>query len=39
MTEWRECKLKELADFNPDSLTAKSKLQFINYLDTVFLAS
>jgi len=34
MTEWRECKLKELADFNPDSLTAKSKLQFINYLDT-----
>lgn len=34
MTEWKECKLKELADFNPDSLTAKSKLQFINYLDT-----
>lgn len=34
MTEWREYKLKELADFNPDSLTAKSKLQFINYLDT-----
>lgn len=33
MTEWKECKLKELADFNPDSLTAKSKLQFINYLD------
>ena len=34
MTEWREYKLKELADFNPDSLTAKNKLEFINYLDT-----
>ena len=34
MTEWRECKLKELADFNPESLTTKNKLQFINYLDT-----
>ncbi len=34
MTEWKECKLKELADFNPDSLTAKNKLEFINYLDT-----
>lgn len=34
MTEWRECKLKELADFNPTSLTAKNNLKFINYLDT-----
>ncbi len=34
MTEWKECKLKELADFNPESLTTKNKLQFINYLDT-----
>jgi len=34
MTEWRECKLRELADFNPDSLAANNNLQFINYLDT-----
>jgi len=34
MTEWRECKLRELADFNPDSLAANNKLQFISYLDT-----
>jgi type I restriction enzyme S subunit len=34
MTEWKECKLKELADFNPDSLTIKNSSKFINYLDT-----
>ena len=35
MTEWRECKLKELADFNPTSLTAKNNLKFINYLESI----
>ena len=29
MTEWRECKLKELADFNPESLTTKTNCNLL----------
>lgn len=34
MTEWRELKLREIAEFNPETLTVKNNWKEINYLDT-----
>ena len=34
MSEWKEFKLKEIAEFNPETLTVKNNWKEINYLDT-----
>ena len=34
MNEWRECTINDIARINPETLTAGTMLNFINYLDT-----
>lgn len=34
MREWRECKLGEVVEFNPSTLSSRTNWKFINYLDT-----
>ena len=34
MSEWRECTINDIAEINPETLTAITTPKFINYLDT-----